>query len=573
MATTSLVEAGERGVESREIATRGGRSPIGLAVGSAVLLWASFPPADWGWLAWVALAPLFLLVESHRNPKLLALASWAGGFVFWALAVQWVRLTDASAWLAWLAMALALSVFWPAFFLTTRLVRRKLDVPLILAAPIVWVALEYVRAYAVTGFPWYYLAHSQHNVLPVIQVSDITGSLGVSLLIAVVNAWLVDLVALPLFRTTPKGARLTHRQTVRLVCVSGLLLTTLGYGAYRLSRAEFRDGPRVALLQSCLPQRLKGEKNSHQRIMAVYEALVARAVSGKERPDLIVWPETSYPYPFATFDPEISVAELDRQSRHFSDTFTGDFWKSEAAKYEGTLRNWTQQLGVPMLVGVSHYDHRPAGMSKFNSSILVDPSRPDIQAYSKLHLVPFGEYVPLIATFPWLLRLTPYSGDHIPSLNFGPGPRWLDLGPYRVASAICFEDTVPQVFRQFFVDTPGGREPDLVLNQSNDGWFGGSSEHEMHLAVSVFRAVEHRVPLARAANTGVSAIVDGNGRVVRSLPTLQEGVVVGVVPLDPRTSLYTRWGDWLGQSCLSVTVGFLIMSAVWKRTGRPASVN
>jgi apolipoprotein N-acyltransferase len=177
--------------------------------------------------------------------------------------------------------------------------------------------------------------------------------------------------------------------------------------------------------------------------------------------------------------------------------------------------------------------------------------------------------VPLVVTFPWLTVLTPYRGEYVPSLAFGAGPRWLELGPYRFAAAICFEDTVPQVARRFFSEVPDGRQPDVLVNLSNDGWFGGSSEHEMHLAASIFRAVEFRVPLARAANTGISAIVDGNGRVLQALHTLEEGVVSGVVPLDDRTSHYTVWGDWLGLSCLAVTIGLVPLGLFRPRAARP----
>ena len=148
----------------------------------------------------------------------------------------------------------------------------------------------------------------------------------------------------------------------------------------------------------------------------------------------------------------------------------------------------------------------------------------------------------MIETFPWLTAFTPYHGTHVPSLSFGRGPVWIDLGPYRLAAAICFEDTVPQVVRRFFREAKDGRHPDVLLNLSNDGWFHGSSEHDMHLAVSVFRAVENRVPLARAANTGVSAIVDGNGRVLKKLPKLEQDVLAGDVPLDDRSALYSRVG-------------------------------
>ena len=135
----------------------------------------------------------------------------------------------------------------------------------------------------------------------------------------------------------------------------------------------------------------------------------------------------------------------------------------------------------------------------------------------------------------------------------------MPLGPYRMAVAICFEDTVPHVIRRFFHEAADGREPDMVVNLSNDGWFHGSAELDMHLAVSVFRTIEHRVPLARAVNTGLSALIDGNGEIRDILPRLTEAVLSVTVPLDDRTSNYTVLGDWLGISCLAVTIGMVPM--------------
>lgn len=560
MSPPLLAEAGPQPWDRGETVSPPGPHPLALALGSSLVLWTTFPPADWGWLAWVALVPLFLLIPSRRPPVVLYLSAWAGGMVFWCLAIQWVRLTDPTAWVAWLVMALALSFFWPVFLGLARLAVLRLRLPMMIAAPVVWVALEYARAHVATGFPWYYLAHSQHLTLSVIQVSDFAGSLGVSFVIALANAWLVDVLTLPLLRTTARGVRLTLVQALRLVVVVAVLATTLGYGAYRIGTAQFRPGPRIALLQSSLVQRLKDSKNSHAAILALYKSLIARASHLAERPDLVIWPETSYPYGFIMIDPKMEPQVLRTQ---IGESVTVADRLAQRDDILANLRGMTDEFRIPMLVGSVTYDHRPEGLSRYNSAILLQPGTAAYQHFHKLHLVPFGEYVPLIKTFPWLIALTPYHGTHVPSLSFGAAPAWLTLGKYRLAPAICFEDTVPHVVRRFFSETKDGRHPDVLVNLSNDGWFHGSSEHEMHLAASIFRAVENRVPLARAANTGVSAIVDGNGRVLQSLATLEVGVLAGEVPLDDRTGLYSAWGDWLGQSCLAITIGLIPLAFLW----------
>ncbi len=291
-----------------------------------------------------------------------------------------------------------------------------------------------------------------------------------------------------------------------------------------------------------------------------------------EKPDLIVWPETSYPYGFVAIDRDITADELARQTRGYDEKSTVSDWLNKRDGVDAQLHGWTDSLGIPMVLGSLTYDFRPGGLNRYNSAILLEPGKTTVQSYHKLHLVPFGEYVPLIATFPWLVALTPYRDGHIPSLAFGGQPDWFDEGNYRYATAICFEDTVPQVTRRLFAEV-NGRPPDVLLNLSNDGWFAtmdddnvvhGTSEHVMHLAASVFRAVEHRVPLARAANTGISSVVDGNGQVVASLPAGKEDVLVAQVPLDPRTGLYTTVGDWLGLTCLAVTIG-LVPLGFWRQ--------
>jgi apolipoprotein N-acyltransferase len=408
-----------------------------------------------------------------------------------------------------------------------------------------------------TGFPWYYLAHSQHRTLWLIQSADFAGALGLSFLIAGFNAACVELLAVSWRPARSAWSRLPRPLLVRLAVLAFLLAGNAAYGLYRLRSAQFRPGPRVALLQSNLTQRYKMKSEAGQ-LLAVYQELVDRALKAAQRPDLIVWPETAYPYGFVVIDPELSSDVFARQARQLSSQLSPQEWWKKLANVSDHLHGWTNRLDTPMLIGSLTYRFHRDGAAKFNSAILIEPGKADVQSYHKLHLVPFGEYVPLIETFPWLTVLTPYHGPDavIPSLSFGSEPSWFRLGQLQLAAAICFEDTVPQVVRRLFSDPEKG-QPDVLLNLSNDGWFRGSSEHDMHLAVSVFRAVENRVPLARAVNAGISAIVDGNGRVVAALPKLQDGILAATIPLDDRVSFYSAWGDWMGTLCLSVSIALL----------------
>jgi apolipoprotein N-acyltransferase len=556
-------------------AGRAGTHPVVLGFGSGLLLWFAFPPAGWSWLGWVALAPLFGLVVTKRSPAAAYLGAWVGGLIFWLLALNWILCIDPSAALGWIVMAAVLSLLWPLFLLLARLGVRRLGLPLMIAAPIVWTAIEYVRAYLFTGFPWYYLAHSQYRHLALIQMADVTGSLGLSLLMAGASALVVDALTLPLLRPSTRGPRLTRPMAMRVGSMALALAVVVTYGLVRLATARFEPGPRVALLQSSLMQRYKMGKKIDE-ILAVYLGLIDRAAKAEPKPDLIVWPETSYPYGYLAIDRDLTPDELNHQAQVYDPEWNARGAVEKRDAVAAQVHGWTDALGIPMVLGSLTYDFRPGGLNRYNSAILLEPGKTTVQSYHKLHLVPFGEYVPLISTFPWLTALTPYRNGHVPSLAFGSKPEWFELGKYRYATAICFEDTVPQVTRRLFAEVPDGHSPDVLLNLSNDGWFAfeedggavrGTAEHEMHLAASVFRAVEHRVPLARAANTGISSVVDGNGRVVASLPAGKEDVLIATVPLDPRTGLYTTFGDWVGLGCLAVTIG-LVPLRFWRRKPR-----
>jgi apolipoprotein N-acyltransferase len=559
MSTPAVMESAGKAADLGGFSARLSRHPLAAGLASGLLLWTAFPPAEWRWLAWIALVPLFRLVVQPGPRIRLYLGAWLGGLAFWLLCVQWVRLTDPTAWLAWLSMALVFSFWWPIFLGLARFGVFRLQLPLMVAAPILWVGMEYVRAHLLTGFPWYYLGHSQYRFLTLIQIADTTSALGVSFLVALVNAWVVDLVSLPLLRRVPGGARLTSRQTVRLLTVTLLIGGTLLYGAYRLSTARFRAGPRLALLQTNFEQRYK-TAGDPMVILDRIQALIRRAIAAAPRPDLVVWPETAYPFGFISVDPGLGPSEIGSQVRRLGDQIVLADWLDKKEKVDEHLHGLTDSAGVPMLVGSIFYDHRPGGMGKYNAAILFEPALKAIQAYNKIHLVPFGEYIPFVDAMPWVKVFTPYRDGYVPSLTFGRDPLILHLGPYRMAVAICFEDTVPHLIRRFFHEAPGGGpQPDMLINLSNDGWFHGSEELDMHLAVSVFRTVEHRVPLARAVNTGISALIDGNGEIRDALPRQTESVLNVSIPLDDRTSTYTVLGDWLGLSCLAVTIGLVPM--------------
>lgn len=522
-----------------------------MASSSAVLFWLSFPPADRGFLGWFALAPFFSLVlRTDIKAWKIYLAGWLGGWVFGLSAMSWVGYADGTG--AFL-MALFMSLWWPLVLLPARLGANRLKLPLVLVVPIVWVALEYVRSLLLSGFPWYYLAHSQYAYVPVIQVCDLAGAWGLSFLMAMVNV-----VVLEAAMSRTRKFELSDLAGPALVAV--VFVASISYGLFKLANSRFRPGPTVALIQTDFTQELKNGLNMAE-IMAKLDSLLIRATKSEPRPDLIVWPETSYPPGLVSIDSRLSEKEFARLAESYDSHSTPADWRERARQSGPVLHALADEYKIPMIVGVTSYEFRPSEFVRYNTAALFVPGQPRTFVYHKRALVPAGEYMPFVETLPWLLWLTPYT-DYVPSLSPGPRPVILEAAGVRYAPIICFEDTIPWVAREA-VRTQG--RADVLLNLTNDGWFRGSAEHQTHLAISVFRAVECRTPLVRSVNTGVTALIDGDGRIREALPIAKEGVLNVQVPLDGRFSLYLRVGDALALGCLILTVAILPVSFFYTR--------
>jgi apolipoprotein N-acyltransferase len=316
---------------------------------------------------------------------------------------------------------------------------------------------------------------------------------------------------------------------------------TLAYGYAALVGDRGETGPTIALIQGSIDTEMKADPAAVARIHEQYFGLSQVAV--KEHPDLdlIVWPETMCRSYLVTHDDQASTPK--------DAGITSDQLRDYATLSRHRLQEMAQFLGKRLLLGVDivHYD--AAGVNRFNSALWVDPQSGVGERYDKVHRVMFGEYVPFAEHFPWLYRLTP-----LPS-GIGIGTRLpaFELEGARLAANICFESAVPHLIRKQVVQLrKQGREPDILVNLTNDGWFWGSSELDMHLACGVFRAVEMRKPFIIAANTGFSAYIDADGRIVRQGPRRDTGVIVEPVRLDRRRSLYSSIGDLPAGICLAV---------------------
>jgi apolipoprotein N-acyltransferase len=494
---------------------------------SGILLCLCYFPIAWGWLAWVALVPLFVLVRRPAGGLHIFLSAWLAGLVFFVPILQWMRVADPRMYFTWIGLALYCSLYFPLAIGLLRLLDRRTRLPLVLTAPIIWTALEYLRAHFATGFPWYFVAHTQHDFLSVIQIADVTGAYGVTYLVVAVNAWLFECLCrlrrLREFLAIPEISVSRRAFWIQGGLVAISLAIVLGYGFWRLGQNEFEPGPRVALIQSNLPQSLRNDATTTggdpaEKMAAHNSNLSDIAIRQLPLPDLIVWPETSYPEYWIDVAKEVSEHDVPPEIA------------SQRSQSRQLARDVSRLWPADVLMGLNSEiyvgDRR---WRRYNSALLFRNGQA-VDRYDKIHRVPFGEYVPFRDWVPWMNALAPYDFDY----SVSPGERFtrfvaktnslrVDSVPLKrffgeshgFGVVICYEDTDPSLARQYVQEDTDGLPVDFLVNISNDGWFKGTAEHEEHLAICRFRAVECRRAVARAVNMGVSAFIDGNGRVLR----------------------------------------------------------
>ena len=492
------------------------RTPLrsSLLIASGGLGALAFPGTDWWLFAWIWLVPA-LCCGLARPPRAALADGWLAGTVFYVVLLRWLDHTflhfSAIPWpITWLPIA-ALAAYCGLYTALTAAavswLRSRIGAgpALGLVAPL-WVVGEWVRGHLMDGFPWGLLGYSQHAVLPVIQIAELAGVYGVSFVIVGVNAALAALVGLGWRRAAP-GA------SIALLLLAG----SLAFGWSALGREETAVGReiKVGLIQPSIEQTIKWDPAEHARILDTYEALTREAARSK--PAVILWPETA----------------------------TTIFLRGDDGLLARLIR-LSGEVGTPLLIGSIDRQDGPNG--KFLNSAFLLTGQGIRGKYDKIHLVPFGEYVPL----GWLIGFVRSWAEFISDFGVGETETVFRLPEASFGTVICYEVIFPELFRGFVA-----RGADFMVNITNDAWFGRTSGPWQHLGMLPLRAVEHRVAIARAANTGISAFVEPSGRVARWLPLFERGVLDGRVRPRGRTTLYTRWGDWLAYGCIGLSaLGF-----------------
>ena len=398
----------------------------------------------------------------------------------------------------------------------------------LLAAPAVWVATELGRTYLLTGFPWVLLGYSQATVLPVAQLASVFGVFGVSALVASVSGALAfAAVAMTGSPGAVPGLGQPGRPFVPLAASLTLVAMIAIWGGLRMrSAALLTSGEviRVGLLQGNVAESDRWQGGKAAAVFQRYLDMTGEAVARGAR--FVVWPESATPYPFGD---DLGATER--------------------------MRGQARTLKVPLLIGTDQIVHG-ADSKYFNAAVLIRPDGAAGGVYRKIHLVPFGEYVPARHVFFFMSRIVQAVSDFSAGDSFD----LLPVDGHRVSTAICYEIVYPNLVRQF---TVAGSE--LLTTITNDSWFGPTSAPYQHFAQASMRAIENGRFLVRAANTGISGIVDPYGHVLARTGLFEPAVVVGDARFLRDTTLYVRTGDVFAYACTALTA-LLLVSAM--RSGR-----
>jgi apolipoprotein N-acyltransferase len=500
-----------------------------LAATSGVLLALSFPKFGHWALAWVALAPLLLAVATAPGGRsafrrgYVAGALSSAGLVYWteAVVVQFGGLHLVVGLVVMTLLCLALALFPSLFAWTVWRWTRRFGPAALLLAPFAWVATEILRAHTLFRFSWCLLGYSQQPNTAFIQIARFGAVYAVSFVVAAASAVLAFLA----FARTPQQRAGATSGLAVLVWAVGM------YGSWTLGQPIRSTGRiRVGLVQAAIRQDEKWDPGKAWENIDRHVALTQAAARQGAR--FVVWPESSVP-----------------------------FYYDHTAGVAAQLQQLAQAHRIHLLFGNDDRDQPAGGPSRvYVGAKMLDPSGQLVLRYHKIRLVPFGEYVPMQPVLTLGGRYAAKLVDQV--ADFTPGTEHV-LGPvdgHPVGATICYEAIFPDMVRGF---AAGGAE--MLVNITNDAWYGRSSAPHQHLMMASFRAVENGKYLVRAANTGISAVVDPRGRILERTPLFEPTVLVRDVPFVAGTTFYARHGDVFAWTCFVVALVLTGLTARQRR--------
>jgi apolipoprotein N-acyltransferase len=502
------------------------RTDIIYSILGGLLFFLSFPHHGMGFVAWIALVPLFMALR-RKDPFDSFLLGFLFGLVAHAGILYWISYVvvvyGSLPMVAGLAATFLLSAYLALYVGMFSLVLsffRQRGMPLLWIAPPLWIVMEWIKEWLLTGFPWGNFAYSQYQNIGMIQIADLTGLYGILFILVMVNALLFEVLV-------AKGD-LRHVAGECVGCCM-IVVCVYGYGIWRIDQVRqsmhSASSFGVTLVQGNIDQNVKWHPDNQSATVDVYRKLsLEHAPKGE---GLTVWPETAAPFYFQdTSDLQKRVTETVRE-----------------------MRSW-------LLLGSPSYRRDGNEVSYRNTAFLISPDGQQAGRYDKVHLVPYGEYVPLRRFFPFLSKMVVGIGDFRSGEGFHPLRL---LGNHRAGILICYEAIFPEYSRLY-----KRRGAELLVNMTNDAWFGETSAPHQHLSMTILRAVENRVYFVRAANTGISAIIDPTGRIVARTRTFERTALSGTVRWMNLGSFYAQYGDIFLYLCLTWVMALSIISAARK---------
>ena len=494
---------------------------------SSGMLIATFPDLNLEFLAWIAFIPLFFAIDDLK-PRESFLVSYAGGVIFFLGTIYWLIHVTLP---GMIAVVLYLAVYFGLFgalfsYISSAVKKRSVKNSrylLFILAPSLWVSMELLRSNILSGFGWVLISHSQSYNLPVIQISDITGAYGVTFLVVMVN--------MAVFLTI-KEVRAKKYDTACLAAALFILFISISYGVFRMRNVFTGESIRVAVIQGNIPQDEKWNPNLKEHIISKYEKLTLEAA--KNSVDLVIWPETSVP----------------------------GFLEDERDLFD-RVRDLAVKVNSSILVGTVRQVREGDLIEYYNSAVIFSNEGRVAGDYDKMHLVPFGEYIPFRAFFSFVEKFAPVPiGDCTPGKDYKVFSFFIErkssgdkvslkwIKKIRFASLICFEDIFPDIAREFV-----NRGAMFLVNITNDAWYKYSSAPYQHAQNSIFRAVENRVNVVRAANTGFSCFIDQRGKITEFVrdqgkDIFVDGYAVQDIVLTRTRTLYARYGDIFAYACV-----------------------
>ena len=502
-----------------------------LSALSGLFLILIFPRFNLEFLAWFALIPLLFAIQ-NQPLRTVASRGFFAAMIFYFFSLNWITNTlvnygNIPVILSYLILALLaayLSFYISLFCVLTVKWSRGKPVYFFLLAPLIWTSLEYLRSTHMTfGFSWMGLGYSQFQTLSIIQPAEITGVYGVSALIVLVNAALHFFINTSVFHlNTHDGWKMSFRVIGVTTLVFGFWLSW-GNWALNLTKSKIESSPkiRVALAQGNIDQRLKWKNFYQQPTMKIYKELTLQAA--EKNPELVVWPEASTPFYYG-LDP------------------TG-------TKY---IQDLARTSGVPILFGSPYKKTMGEKELAYNRAFLISSQGETIDVYDKMHLVPFGEFVPFREALFFIEKMVEIIGD------FGLGKRAtvFKLNEHQLGVSICYEIIFPDLVRQ-----PVKNGAEYLVNITNDAWFGKSAASYQHISMAALRAVENRTPIVRAANTGISGFIDATGQIRNTTQLFKRELVVDEIAPNkgPRT-FYSKFGDIFSYLCLALTATIALLA-------------